>query len=124
MENTKFVLQDYSRSFLGKSVTVEIDRAINSKHPKHGFVYEVNYGFIPETKAPDGEEVDAYVLGIKEPLKIFTGKCVAVIHRTNDDDDKLIVVPEDFLPTDKEILETVKFQEQFFESIIVRYSAE
>lgn len=69
--------------FLGKSVTIKIDRPLGSKHPKHSFVYEVNYGFVPGTKAPDGEEIDAYLLGVNEKVEEFTGKCIAVVHRKN-----------------------------------------
>ena len=46
-----------AKRFLGKEVEVVIDRLLGSEHPKHGFLYEVNYGFVPNTKAPDGEEI-------------------------------------------------------------------
>lgn len=69
-------MNNYATEFLGKIVKVKIDRPLNSKHPKHGFVYEVNYGFVPDTKAPDGEEIDAYVLGVNEPIDEFSGKCI------------------------------------------------
>ena len=29
--------------YLGQKVNVIIDRPLGSKHPKHGFLYEVNY---------------------------------------------------------------------------------
>lgn len=112
--------QRESYSYIGKTVQVEIDRPLNSKHPKHGFIYPVNYGFVPNTVSGDGEEIDCYVLGVDKPLKNFTGKCVAVIHRTNDNDDKLIIVPEDKDITDEEIRELTNFQEQYFESEIIR----
>lgn len=112
--------QRESYGFIGKNVRVRIDRPLNSKHPKHGFVYEANYGYVPNTVSGDGEELDAYVLGVNEPVQEFTGKCIAVIHRTNDDDDKLIIVPEDKNLTDEEIRQFTNFQEQFFESEIIR----
>jgi len=110
----------YAKRFLGKEVKVEIDRPLGSKHPKHDLVYEVNYGFVPNTLAPDGEEIDAYVLGVKEPLTVFEGICIAIIHRTNDDDDTLVVVPKDISFSDEEIRELTHFQEQFFSSKILR----
>lgn len=114
-------INNYASAFLGKIVTIKIDRPINSKHPKHGFVYEVNYGFVPNTKAPDGEEIDAYLLGVNEPIREFTGKCIAVIHRKNDDDDKLVIVPEKMKEiSDEEILKVVNFQEKWFNSVVVR----
>lgn len=114
-------MNNYAIKFLGKIVNVKIDRPLNSKHPKHNFVYEVNYGFIPDTKAPDGEEIDAYILGINEPVYEFVGKCIAIIHRSDDDDDKLIVVPEDFGEiNDEEILKSIHFQEKWFKSTVIR----
>lgn len=114
-------MKNYAEKFIGKIVTVKVDRPINSRHPKHGFVYELNYGFIPGTMAPDGEEVDAYILGVAEPVNEFTGKCIAIVHRINDDDDKLIVVSDISLDiTDEEIEKAIFFQEQWFKSKIVR----
>ncbi len=102
-------------------VDVVIDRPLNSLHPKHGFKYEVNYGFVPNTVALDGEELDAYVLGVKEPLEKFHGKCIAVIHRTNNNDDKLVIIPEDMHDiSDEEIRKSTHFQEQYFGSAIIR----
>src|SRR5512139_203196 len=79
--------------YLQRPVLVHIDRPLGSRHPEHGFVYEVNYGYVPGTLAPDGEPLDAYVLGVNEPLQEFSGTCIAYIHRLDDDDDKLVVVP-------------------------------
>ncbi len=109
-----------SSDLLGKIVTVKMDRPLGSKHPKHGFVYTVNYGFIPNTVSGDGEEIDAYVIGPAVPLDTFTGRVCAIIHRTDDDDDKLIVVADGQNVTDKEIEEKTKFQEQWFKHIIIR----
>ena len=111
-----------SVTFLGNIVSVEIDRPLGSRHPQWGFIYPINYGFVPNTRAPDDEELDAYVLGIFKPLREYTGKCVAVIHRLDDDDDKLILVPEDRDYTDDQIRALTEFQERFFKSVIVRKS--
>jgi len=95
-------------------------RPLGSKHPKHGFIYPVNYGFIPGTVSGDGEELDAYVLGEHKPLETFTGKVVAIIHRTNDNDDKLVVMADGRNYTDEQIRALTEFQEQYFESVIYR----
>lgn len=109
-------------SFLGQKVNVVIDRPCGTKHPKHGFVYQVNYGYIPNTKSADGEELDAYVLGIQGPIKKVNGICIAIIHRTDDDDDKLIVTPNGENFTDTEIEKLVEFQEKWFKHVILRTS--
>ena len=120
LEDDRFILKAQANSYLGKMVKVKIDRPLNSKHPKHGFVYEVNYGYVPNTISGDGEELDCYVLGVDKPLATFEGKCIAIIHRTNDNDDKLIIVPKGINYTDEEIRKLTNFQEQYFESIIIR----
>ena len=114
-------ISDYpaATSFLGKTVTVEIDRPCDSRHPTHGFRYPINYGYVPGVPAPDGDDLDAYVLFITEPLTTFTGICVAVIHRLNDNDDKLVLVPAGQTATDAQIRAQTWFQEQFFESVIL-----
>ena len=109
-----------STDYIGKFVNVVMDRPLGTKHPKHGFVYEVNYGYIPNTVSGDGEELDVYVLGEFMPLQEFTGRVIAIIHRTNDDDDKLVVVKDGKNYTDEQIRALTEFQEQWFESIILR----
>ena len=106
--------------FLNKKVDVCIDREIGSKHPKWKYIYPVNYGYVPETKNTDGEEIDCYVLGVFEPIDRFKGKCIAIIHRLDDDDDKLIVVPKEKEYSEDAIIALTEFQERFFESIIIR----
>ena len=93
---------------------------MGSTHPTHGFLYPVNYGYIPGVPAPDGDDLDAYVLEVEGPLQRFTGVCVAVILRLDDDDDKLVVLPPGAQITDAEIRDQTHFQEQFFQSVILR----
>lgn len=102
-----------SNQYIGKTVKVVIDRPVGSKHPKHGYTYPVNYGYVPNTISGDGEELDCYILGIEEPLENFEGKCIAVIHRINQDDDKLIIVPKGKFYADEEIKKLTDFQEKY-----------
>jgi len=106
--------------YIGKIVKVIIDRPLGSKHPKYDYEYPVNYGYVPNTKSGDGEELDVYVLSVFEPLNEYTGQCIAVIHRTDDDDDKLIVVPEGIGLKDTEIEKAVAFQEKWFKHILIK----
>ena len=109
-----------NKEYLGKTVSVTIDREFGSKHPKHGFIYPVNYGYIPNTKSGDGEELDCYVLGVFEPIKEFTGKVIAIIHWTNDEDDKLIVVPDGKEYTEEAIEALIEFQERLFKHVMIK----
>jgi inorganic pyrophosphatase len=108
------------RRFIGQTLTIHIDRPLGSTHPQHGFVYPVNYGYLPGVFSPDGEELDAYLLGIDTPMETFTGVCMAVIQRLDDDDDKLVIVPDGLSLTDDEIHTLTHFQEQWFVSVIWR----
>lgn len=109
-----------ANDFIGKNVKVKIDRMLGTKHPKHDFTYTINYGFIEGTMSPDGEELDAYLIGEFEPVPESEGKVIAVIHRTNDDDDKLVVSKEGKDYSDDAIRALTEFQERFFESVIIR----
>lgn len=104
---------------LGSIVKVIVDRPLGTYHPKHkDLYYPVNYGYIPGTIAPDGEEQDAYVLGIDEPVSEFFGKVIAIIIRNDDIEDKWVVAPENTAFTKEEIMEQVAFQEQYFQTEI------
>ena len=108
-----------NKEFLGEILDVVIDRPFGSKHPKHDFIYPVNYGYIPNTISDDGEELDCYILGVFEPITCFKGKCIAIIHRTNDNDDKLIIVPENKNYSNEAIDALTEFQEQYFKHEII-----
>lgn len=59
---------------IGKVVTVTVDRPLGSYHPKHKDIYyPINYGYIEGIMALDGEEQDAYILGVDIPVEKFTG---------------------------------------------------
>ncbi len=113
-----------ARTFIGKNVLIRVDRPLGSHHPQYGFTYPVNYGFVPGVIGSDGEELDAYLLGIFEPVASYEGKCIAVIHRINDEDDKLILVPEGSDFNDGQIQALTDFQERFFQSQIIRNPVE
>ena len=108
--------------FLGQVVSVKVDRPIGSLHPKYkDLKYEVNYGFIPNTKAKDGEEIDVYILRENKPLKNIKGKVVGIIKRIDDIEDKLVVMPLTNCEnvTKKEIKKATQFQEKYFKSKII-----
>lgn len=110
-----------ARSYLGKRVELVFDQPVGSSYKPHNIdSYPINYGYVPDTLAPDGDALDAYLLNVTVPLDRATGICVAIIHRKNDDDDKLVVLPEAVDMTDEEIMEQVIFQEHLYDSVVVR----
>lgn len=114
-------LINMNRHYIGKLVHVVVDIQAGNSHPEFPkTIYSMNYGHIPGTISGDGEELDAYILGIKIPLEEYDGRVIAIIHRTNDDDDKLIVVEDGKSYSDDEIRKQTDFIEKYFESIILR----
>lgn len=108
-------------SYLGKLIKVKVDRPLGSRHPKHNFIYTLNYGFIPNTTSGDGEEIDVYVIGEFEALDTYEGYVIAIVKRENDVEDKLVVCKELNKYSKEQIEALVEFQERFFDSIIITY---
>lgn len=108
------------RSLLGKTVSVVIDRRIGTRHPKRPHViYPINYGYLEDVLSADGEEADAYVMGVNEPIECFHGKVIALIHREDDIEDKLVVAPEGASYTAEELEQAVIFQEETYRHSII-----
>ena len=108
------------KEYLNKEVDVIVDRPLATKHPKHRFIYVLNYVYVPGTISGDGEEIDAYLLGEFESVTSSKGKVIAIIHRTNDDDDKLVVSVNGKNYSDDAIRALTEFQERYFKSVIIR----
>ena len=104
------------RDLLGKQVHVEVDRPIGHMHK--GLVYPVNYGFIPGLMAGDGEEQDAYILGVTQPVEAFDGIVIGAVCRRDDVEDKLVVAPAGTEFHQGQIAQAVHFQEQYFDTYI------
>lgn len=109
-----------NKKYVGRILEVKIDREFGSKHPDYGFIYPINYGYVPNTICGDSEKLDCYILGVFKPIKYFTGKCIALIHRIDDNDDKLVIVPTNKNYSNEQIEALVEFQEHFFKHIIIR----
>lgn len=106
--------------YLGQKISIIIDRLLGTNHPKHGYKYELNYGYLPDTVAPDGEEIDAYIIDLDQPVEEATGTCIAIIHRLNDNDDKLVISTSNKNVSNDEINKLTNFQEKFFKHEIIR----
>ncbi|MDO4572972.1 MAG: inorganic diphosphatase [Clostridia bacterium] len=109
-----------ARGFLGKTVTVKIDRPLGYVHKKekYSLTYPINYGYIPGIIGGDGEALDVYVLGVTEPISEFTGKIIGIIYREDDVEDKLVAAPEGMTFHQAEIAKAVHFQEQYYKTTI------
>lgn len=100
-------------------INVIVDRPLGTKHPDYDMIYPVNYGYVEGVFAGDGEEQDAYILGVNEPVEKFCGNLIAIVHRLNDNEDKWVVAPDGMNFTPDEINNILYFQEQYFESEIL-----
>ena len=106
-------------AYLGKTVRIEMDRPIGSPHPKRKeIVYPINYGYIPDVFGGDGEELDVYLLGVDVPVTEYTAKIIAIVHRHNDVEDKLVAAPEGKLYSTEQIAKSIYFQEKYYNSEI------
>ena len=106
-------------AFLGQTVKIVIDRPLGSFHPQHPDIqYSVNYGYIPGIAGGDGEDQDVYLLGVYAPVKTYKAQIIAIIHRLDDMEDKLVAVPAGMRLTENEIRMQVHFQEQYFQTRI------
>jgi len=98
---------------IGETYKVIIDRPIGSTHPDYpDIVYQVNYGYIEGILAADGEQQDAYVLGVDNTITEFEGKLIAIIHRLNDVENKWVISNKEY--SKEEIYSQVEFMEKYF----------
>lgn len=123
--NTEIFLSPEQREaliarYLGQPVTVVIDRPMGFHHVTKGIHldYTVNYGFLPGVTGGDGEEQDVYILGVAEPLEVFTGRIIGVVRRKDDNEDKFVAAPEGIPFTSAQILEQIWFVEKYFDSSV------
>ena len=115
--NLEETRNQFIKDYMGKLVHIVVDRSIGYQHGD--IVYPINYGFIPGIIAGDGEEQDAYILGVNKPLTEFDGQVIAAIRRRNDYEDKLVVAPAGSVYHQGQIAEAVHFQEQYFDTRII-----
>lgn len=106
--------------YLGKVVTIEIDRPIGYVHRKgeKTLIYPINYGYIPEVLGGDGEELDVFLVGVDVPVSSYTGKIIGIVYRADDVEDKLIMAPEGASFSAEELARAVYFQEKYYQTTI------
>lgn len=102
--------------YLRKKVQIEIDRPIGYVHHKkeYSLVYPINYGYIPGVLGGDGEELDVYLLGVDRAVSKYECRVIAIVHRENDIEDKLVAAPDGVSFTSREIAKAISFQEKYY----------
>ena len=121
---------DILKGLIGKEIDVIVDRPIGMTHPKYkDMIYSVNYGYIDGFYSGDNEYQDVYILGEDKPLNNYRGKVIAIVHRLNDNEDKLVVYNYGYLSSNEieeaikfpsnEIEEAINFQEKYFKHEII-----
>lgn len=108
------------KSYLGKTVRIIMDRPMGYVHKKEKYtlVYPINYGFIPGAIGGDGEELDVYLLGEMKAVNEADARIIGVIHRIDDDEDKLVAAADGKVYTKEDIENAVHFQEKYYEHYI------
>jgi inorganic pyrophosphatase len=108
------------KSYLGKVVKIGIDRPIGYVHVKEKYTltYNINYGYIPGVLGGDDEELDVYLLGVDVPVEEYEARIIAIVHRENDIEDKLVAAPVGMTFAAEEIRAAVDFQEKYYISRI------
>lgn len=106
--------------YLGKSVTIEIDRPVGYVHHKgeKTLVYPINYGYIPNVFGGDGEALDVFLMGVEPPVSSYTGQIIGIVYRADDVEDKLVMSPTGVSFTAVEIARAVYFQEKYYQTTI------
>lgn len=106
--------------YLGKEVTIEIDRPVGYVHHKgeKTLIYPINYGFIPNVFGGDGEELDVFLVGVYEAVASYTGRIIGIVYRADDVEDKLVMAPFDKDFTAEDIAKAVYFQEKYYKTTI------
>jgi inorganic pyrophosphatase len=106
------------KSYLGKTVFIGIDRPMGYVHQKetYSLTYPINYGYIPGVIGGDGEELDVYLLGVNEPVDEYECRIIAIAHRHNDVEDKLVGAPAGVSFAKEEIESAIHFQEQYYDT--------
>ncbi len=108
------------KAYLGKKVVIGIDRPVGYVHQKENYslTYPINYGYIPGVIGGDGEELDVYLLGVSEPVEQYECEIIAIAHRNNDVEDKLVGAPVGTCFSKEEIEAAIHFQEQYYDTQI------
>ena len=111
---------DQVEGYLGKEISIEIDRPIGYVHHKgeKTLVYPINYGYIPGVLGGDGEELDVFLVGVDTPVETYTGRVIGIAYRADDVEDKLIMAPEGVSFTAEEMARAVYFQEKYYKTTI------
>lgn len=115
----KILRKAHACSCLGKITEIVVDRPMGSVHPENeNMIYPLNYGYLPNIRGGDGEEMDVYLMGVNTPVSSYKCRIIAVVFREDDAEDKLVAAPVGTYYHQAEISEAVDFQEKYFRTVI------
>jgi len=105
-------------TILGKKYKVIVTNPIGSSlDTNEDIIFKVNYGIVDGVLDAAGENQEAYILGVDKPLNSYEGRLIAIIHRTNDIENKWVI--SNFHYSKEEIAKQVDFLEKFFNIEII-----
>ena len=85
---------------------------MGSVHTGYPSPSPVNFGYVVGVTGEYGEPQDAYVMGVKHAVREFDGRVIAVIHRKNNTQSRLVVAPKARRYIVNDIKSTVDFLEK------------
>ncbi len=99
---------------LGKFVRVQVTAPIHSVDEATGFTYQLNYGEIRLVTSRSKSTLNAFVMGIDRPIRVFDGVVIASLYK--DGKATYVVAPK----SRKYIIHDVKKATAFFEPESIR----
>ncbi|MBP9827428.1 hypothetical protein KBC99_03050 [Candidatus Saccharibacteria bacterium] len=108
--------------FLGEQIDIIFDRPLGSTHPKHkAMICPVNYRYVPDAQAGNGDPVDVYYLSSEGQVKRTKDTCIGYVDRWDDNGEKLIATDGDMHGVSG-IEKLLSFQEKWFDHEIILMS--
>ncbi|MBI5410284.1 MAG: hypothetical protein HZA14_13055 [Nitrospirae bacterium] len=103
-----------------RKVVVFVDKPMGSKHPRFGWTYPINCGYVRRACTIHGDTLSVYILGVDRPINIFSGKAIAVVYRRTETTYRLVVAPDGIDFSDNEIEKAIEFENEKHNRLILR----
>lgn len=108
------------RSYLGKNVTVIVDRPYGSLDLRSDGEMTCNCGYVQQpVTMEDNDDIEARIVGIYEPRESFTGTVIGIIYHKEDSHMHLIVAPPAWTINRNEIITQIGMVEQYYHTRMI-----